>query len=620
MPDLNRTVLKIASEQGMGIVSLGMIIMKALKNSGFEVYGEREFNSLIKGGRTNIQINFGNQPIRSLSQTIDIGLGIDREGVLDCLETLKEGGILIHGFDRWQKAIKNLPKLADQKNLTVIQVPAREIALENGGNVLMTNVVLLGFLWRVLGLDLTSLKEQITDKFGSKKEFLPINLRCGEAGYNYSEADLNEIQNKFQLNTVTEEEIQERSQKMLIDGNSAIGLGAIQAGVRAYYAYPMSPSSSLLSYLAKIAPQTGMLVKQLEDEISVVQTTIGSMHVGARALCATSGGGFDLMTETVSLSAMIETPLVVVLGQRPGPATGLPTWTAQGDLELAVYASHGEFTRCVIAISDPQSAYIQIQKAFNLAEKYQIPVIVLTEANIAMSYHTETPFEENIVPIERHLTVASQDLDNQSELPTFIPPETRTQQNWEEVDKLRSSDRYKLTESGISPRWLPGSSHTVYFANGDEHGADGTLTEEEELSGQMINKRIRKTDFLQAELPEPEEFVFNSEATQTITLVGWGSSQNVALDTFQELAQAYPQIKLVYLHYTYIWPLQTNTLKQYQTNSQKLLILEGNQTGQLARLIHSEAEIEFDNKLLKGNGRPFYVEEVWNFLEQNLNS
>jgi len=319
---------------------------------------------------------------------------------------------------------------------------------------------------------------------------------------------------------------------------------------------------------------------------------LGSMHMGTRALVATSGGGFDLMTETVSLSGMIETPLVTIIVQRPGPATGLPTWTAQGDLNMAVYSSHGEFPRIVIACSDPQSCYDNVQHAFNLAEKYQIPVIILSEATIGMSYETTAPFKSGNIEIVRGLVSEEQ-----------------------ELSELNQNDRYKITENGVSKRWLPGNSKSVYFANGDEHWEGGELTEDADKAEQMIEKRIKKIQSITNELPEPE--IYGVDKNADISFVGWGSSKNTVLDVIQILENE--GIKVNYLHYNYVWPLKTEKLLDFYNNNSNVNLIEGNYEGQLGNLLEGKTGLKFKSRLLKWNGRPFYIEDVLNFVKTNLN-
>jgi 2-oxoglutarate/2-oxoacid ferredoxin oxidoreductase subunit alpha len=618
-----KAVIKIAGEQGMGIESTGFIVMNALKNLGFWVYGEREFNSLIKGGKSSIQITASPNKVRSMSQFSKIGVGVDREGVLDLVESLENGGVLIHGFDRWSKVIKNLPSIAEEKNLSLISIPAREIALENGGNIVMINVVLLGFLWQVLGLELETLKQQISNQFSKKPELININQNCAQAGFDFQpeNIDIQLLKQKFSLEASFKDLILDKN-RILIDGNSAIGLGAIKAGVRVYYAYPMSPSTSILSYLAKTAKKTGILVKQLEDEISVAQATLGSSYAGTRSMCGTSGGGFDLMTETVSLAGMVETPWVCVIAQRPGPATGLPTWTGQADLNIAIYGGHGEFARLVVGCSDPSDCYTLVPTVHNLAEKYQLPAVILTEASIGMSSFSEEKFSESTSKIERYLSIEKNNLEN-SDLKVNFNLEQIETQNFDIVDKLESTDRYKITENGISKRWIPGGSETIYFANGDEHLEDGSLTEEAENSKAMFHKRNLKSQTLLADLPEPE--IYSNKNLKTglnenkIGIVGWGSTKNVVLDALDILSD----YSIDYLHYTYLWPLKTEKFVEFAKNHTHLLLIENNYTGQLGGLLEAKTGFKFTHKFLKFDGRSIYVEEIIKeigfILSKNLN-
>jgi 2-oxoglutarate ferredoxin oxidoreductase subunit alpha len=571
-----RIAIKIAGEAGMGVDSTGAIVMKALKNLGYYIYGEREFASIIKGLNSSLQIEVSKRKVRAKTQQADIAVAIDREGLRDALKSVVDGGVIIHGFTHWNKVIKDLPQQAEARNISVHQIPARDIAEENGGGIIMVNVILLGYLWKVLGLKIESLHKQIEQQFSKKPKLLPINYTCSQAGYDYEVEDASALE----VPLTRLEGGLDTHKRMVIDGNNAIVLGAIQAGVRAYYAYPMSPSSSILTGMANAAKDFGLVVKQAEDEITVAQLTLGSMHTGTRAMCATSGGGYDLMTETVSLSGMIETPWVCVVAQRPGPATGLPTWTAQGDLNLAVNAAHGEFSRCVIAVSDAESGFELIQHALNIAEEYQIPVTVLTEAVIGMSYSLEQKFDAK-VEIKRGL-VADKDLEG-----------------------LESEDRFANTESGISKRWLPGTSETIYYANGDEHAPDGSITEEAELVREGITKRIRKMDVLKKSLPEP---VVHGSNRSKLGIIGWGSTKNVVLDVQDILEKE--GVKFDYLHVEYMWPLRTETIEKFMEKHDKVMIMEGNATGQFAQLLKGQCGLEPDELWLKWDGRPFYVEEV----------
>ena len=575
---MSRTAIKIAGESG-SLSTAGNIVVQCLRQLGFHTYTEREFPSLIKGGRANFQINFAKYPIRSLSHNIPLGVGLDREGVLDCLDTLSDGGILIHGFDRWNKAIKDLVERADAKKLQVVEIPAREIAQSLGGSAIMVNTVLVGFLFKTLGLDLQPMLDALSLQLAKKPALLKINIECAKAGYDFKlDKELVLDSSLTFQSSALDQELP--SDHLFLDGNTAIALGAIHSGCRVHYQYPMSPSTTVLISLANMANESGMLIKQAEDEISAVQLALGSMHTGTRALTATSGGGLDLMTETISLSGMIETPLVIVNVQRPGPATGLPTWTGQADLNLAIYSGHGEYGKAVISCSDLQDCFLNIQHAFNIAEKYQVPVILLSEANIAMSSLTTDKFIQNTIEIDRGLVANPQEM-----VPT---------------------KRYEITQSGVSNRWIPGDSEAIYYANGDEHSEDGSIDESPE-SGLMIAKRIRKLDTMKNDLPQPDIY---GEKIADVSFVGWGSTKNTILDAMDQLKLSNPDLKVNYLHYTYLFPLKTDLLLDFVSKNSNVIYIEGSATGQLADLITKETRLDTSNRMLKWNGRPFYLEEI----------
>jgi len=572
---MNRLRIKIVGESGAGLLSTGEIVTKALVKMGFYVVAEREYQSLIKGGYACFSINISDEEIYGISSEVDILLSIDQSSLHEYVGDLKGGGVLIHGYERL--GVKADVESAEQRGCKIVHLKVREIAEEMGGNVLMKNVVLAGMLWKNLGFDYSWIKAEVERKFASKPRLLAIDLKCLEAGY-----ERVEISQKMQ-------EPNKKHDHVLIEGNHAIALGAVHAGCDIYYAYPMSPASSILTHIAKIATKSKVQVKQVEDEISVANMVLGSMYMGARAFCATSGGGYDLMTETVSLAAITETPFVAVIAQRPGPGTGLPTWTGQGDLNLALYSSHGEFTRLVLAVSDPSNAFDLIQHAFNYAEEFQIPVILLTEKAIGETMISIPQFEQGKIPIKRGIT-SGKDLEN-----------------------IKSTDRFKITENGISKRWLPSSSETFYFANGDEHKEDGSITEDAKEASEMYAKRIRKTKTLKAALPEAE--IFGEKENAEISFVGWGSSLNIMRDTIKEYAAK--GIKVNYLHFTYIWPLKTKTLEEFFSKNKNVHLIEGNYTGQLGKLIEGETDLKFKGKFLKYNGRSIFLEDVKAYIDSN---
>ncbi|MCK5612790.1 2-oxoacid:acceptor oxidoreductase subunit alpha [Candidatus Pacearchaeota archaeon] len=574
---MDRTTLKIAGESGMGLLSVGRIVAKVLKGMGFYVHSDREYPSLIKGGHSNLQIDFNSKPIHSLSRDVDLVIALDRAGLLEYLDVVKKGGILVHGYER-HHLIKDLHTKAKKKGIKVIYLPAHTIARQLGGTDVMVNMVLLGLIWRVLGFDLKPLEAAIKKQFASKPKLLAIDLKCVRAGY------------KAEGQKVPQYKIsipKSKPKSLLLDGNMGITLGAIEAGVRTFFQYPMSPSSSILMYLANFSHDTKMVVKQAEDEITASQLTLGAMFMGSRSFTATSGGGYDLMTETVSLAGMTETPWVCVLCQRPGPATGLPTWTGQGDLNMVIHSSHGEFPRLVVAASDPTSCYEIIQHAMNYAEEFQIPVIVLSEKTIAEA-QTMVPIFNSKIPIKRGL-VTGKDLES------VVP-----------------SDRFKITKSGVSSRWLPGSAKAGYYGNGDEHKEDGRLTEEGPACAAMMAKRMRKMETLKKALPDAK--VYGVSKGADISFIGWGSSKGAMLDTIEAMKKQGKKVN--YLHYEYMWPFKEKAAEKFFKDNKNVHILEGNYQGQLADMVEAGIHKRFKGRLLKYDGRHFFLEDILDYIKK----
>ena len=570
----NRFVIKVSGASGQGINSVGETISRAIKETGLYSFGYREYPSLIKGGYACFQVDFSDVPLQSSSHLTDVLLVLSVGAFSAYLSTVAPGGTVIHSVIGLQLS-EAQQQLITEKEIKVVFVPAQQLVKEAGGHPLMANTFLLGVLWKLLGLSFEPLVEVLKRIFKKKPEVIEPNIAMLHAGRDFQDAQLHPISLAFSPDQSLIDDI-------IMSGNQAISLGAVAAGVRAYYAYPMTPSSSILSYLAAISHETGMLVKQIEDEISVAEMTIGSSFAGTRAMCGTSGGGFDLMSESVSLAAMTETPFVCVLAQRPGPATGLPTWTNAGDLLLSVFAGHGEYPRAVLAVSDLASAFTLTQVAHNLAEEYQIPVILLTEKQIAESHFQIKDLPESI-EIKRGLV------------------------SQEGLASLTKMDRYSSTDSGVSPRWLPGQCAPTYDANSDEHLGDGTLTEDAVPSKEIFEKRMRKQEVLAAAFPEP--VLFGDEDPELL-LVGWGSVKLAILDGIELYKKTEGAKKVSYLHYEYMFPLRSERLLSLAQKAQKVVFVENNGTGQLAKLVRMETGYAPHATYLKNDGRPFFVTEI----------
>jgi len=572
---IQRASVKFGGASGQGINTIGILLVRALKSDGNRVFAYREYPSLIKGGVASYQVDFSNKEINSSSRYCNILLAFTPKSLNEYLKDVKENGIIV--YDKKDINLTDEQKLyIEKRNISSIFLDSESIALEAGGTKIMSNVVMLGFLWRILGLQIDPLLDVVLKHFEKKNVDIEAEENCIKAGYN-SATFRPEYGKKLDM---PKKEFFRKDYGYVMTGNNAIALGAISGGVRAYYAYPMTPSTSIFKYMGENAKETGILVKQAENEITAVQLAMGSMYMGTRALVATSGGGFDLMSETISCAGLSETPLVVILSQRAGASTGLPTWTGASDLNVALKASHGEFPRVVIATSDAKSSYTLIQKAFNLAEIYQLPVILLMEKQISESIFN---FKEmpRVEKIDRGLIEKT------------------------EVDV----ERYQITDTGISPRWIPSKGKKPYLANSDEHSQDGSSIEDSEGTIAMANKRLKKLETLTKELPEPTLY---GDKNPDLIFVGWGSVKNAVLDAIKFINDSR---KIAYLHYEYISPLKTEKLEKLIAENKRLVLVENNQTGQLGNYIKENIGYEFKEKLLKYDGRPFFVEDILDFLK-----
>lgn len=595
---MQRISLKITGAQGQGINAIGEILAKGLKRSGYCIFGYREYMSLIKGGHASYQLDVSDQAIRSTETQVNVLVALNHHGLEQNLREVKKGGVVVHETADWKFSTSDQQFLKESE-IRVVCLPIDEVLRKLKAKPILSNVLFASFVWASLGQGSDVLKALVAEKFARKKDLLDLNMRCIEEGFTLAAAHA-EVR-------VTLPAPQDRWRNhLLLTGSHAMGLGAVHAGVRFYAGYPMTPSSPLLSYIADIQGKTGLVVKQAEDEITAAQMASGAMFMGTRALTATSGGGFDLMSETLSMNGIIENPTVFILAQRPGPATGLPTWTAQGDLLLAVHTSHGEFARCVVAVSDSQDSFDLLPEAFNLAEEYQISVIVLTDKQIAEALYTQAPFDQKEAELCRGKLVTD-------------PKELR---------KLKGTDRYDPgAKDGISPRWLPGTEAETYCAQADEHSADGTVDETASNTKLQFEKRLRKLQALKKVLPEPEWFVVQKGALRQaqgdtqgfdILLVGWGSTKGPVLDVLETLAREDRAARIGYLHFTYLWPLRTERFVKLAGKAERTILIEGNYQGQLGMLLRQESGVEMGEKILKYDGRPFFTDELLALICQKL--
>lgn len=548
----------LCGEAGQGIQTVEEILVQSVKLGGYNVFSSKEYMSRIRGGENSTEIRVSPKRVTAYVDRIDILIAISK-GAIDHLEERISPDTLIIGDEK---------TLAEVERQEVIKIPFLKMAAEIGGPI-YANVIAAGTLCRVLNVDKEIFNECITAMFKRKgEEILQNDLKAGEEGYKIGDELI--TSGKFDINIQKDPKIRD---EILINGTDAVGLGCIAGGCRFMSSYPMTPSTPLQTFIAGHSTEFEMIFEQAEDEIAAINMGLGASYAGARSIVATSGSGFALMSEAVGLSGMIETPIIIYLAQRPGPAVGLPTKTAQEDLNLALYSSPGETPRAIFAPGNFEDAFFLTQHAFNLADKYQIPVFILTDQYFADIYY-------NIADIGLNR------IDNQNYI----------------IKTVADYSRYEITRDGISPRGIPGYGEGLVVVDSDEHDTEGHLTEDLHLRNKMVEKRLKKLDGIQKDAISPE-LVGNPD--YKILVVGWGSTYGVIKEALENLGRN----DIAFLYFKQVYPLHADTL-QYLERSEKTIIFENNVTSQFGALIRQLTGFKIDDKILKYNGMPFSVEEV----------
>lgn len=551
--------IMVAGEAGQGVQTIGIILARAFAQSGCHVFADQDYESRIRGGHNFFRIRVKDSQALAISEPLDILIALNRESLaMHCNELTKTGIAISDEFRD--------PDLSRQYK--IIPIPLAGLAEEKAGDRRAFNSVAAGAAMGVAGFNFDLLSTVIKDYFAHG--LAENNIKAAQAGYEY-------VQQQTMANIKSDLTTIMKSSRLLINGNEAVAMGALAAGCKFLSAYPMTPSTPIIEFMASYESDFNTVVIQPEDEIAAVHMAIGASYAGVRAMTVTSGGGFSLMTEGLGLSGMTETPLVIILGQRPGPAIGLPTRTEQGDLQFAINASHGEFPRAIFAPSTAENAFWLTIKAFNAAEKYQVPVILLTDHYLATSYFTVDKFDTSAIFIDRGLPL-----------------------NEEEMGKLSEYKRHRITGSGISPRALPALSQALVVTDSDEHNEEGHLIEDAETRVRMTDKRLKKTSALRKEIAFP---LIYGPKSANITLVGWGSTFGPLYEASTFLRKQGVNINL--LHFTEIWPFPTRGVSSLLINSDKILIIENNATGQFSNLFTSKTGLKVHSTILKYDGRPF---------------
>jgi 2-oxoglutarate ferredoxin oxidoreductase subunit alpha len=570
--------IKIGGEAGQGIQTIGGTLARLFARSGLHVFTHQDYESRIRGGHNFYQVRLSDKPVTASRDGIDILIALERESIHRHGDELTEQGLIVYDSIALKEK-HDAPCFLD--------VPFENLALEHAGNKIMSNSVAIGAVLGMLGMDMGVLRNIFEDTFGKKGEdIVKGNLKAAEAGRDYA------VKQCEKCSCTVPVAVSSGRPRMLIAGNDAIGLGAVASGLKFYSAYPMTPSTGIMNYIAGKEAGYGIIVEQAEDEISAINMALGASFAGVRAMTGTSGGGFALMTEGLSLAGMTETPLVIALAQRPGPATGFPTRTEQGDLQFALSAGHGEFPRVIFAPGTPEQAFYLTNKAFGIAEKYQVTVIIITDQYLADSEWTFDGFDTE------KIHYADQRLRGHA------------------LQELKEYNRHSFTDTGVTPLAIPGDSKHLVITDSDEHDEEGHIVEDAETRLKMLDKRFfKKIPHLREEIAGP---AFYGDNDPEIVLAGWGSTYGVLKETVDLLSGGR---KTAMLHFSELYPFPETEKFDYLTilsNASITFCIENNATGQFARLVRAETGYDFTVKINKYDGRPFTVDQLSGELNAHI--
>ena len=566
---------KIAGEAGAGVMTTGQSLATLVSNLGYSVFGYAEYPSLIRGGHNTYQVTFSKETVRSPKDTIDVLVALNLNGIKLHLNELTTKSTVIYDSTMFSEDELDLPT-----RIKRIDLPMRKIATDNNADSLLANNAALGAAVAALGLPFVELENVISRSFASKGTNIIVqNVKVAKDGFDF-------VITKFPQ--ITQSPKISRKNQLLISGNEAIALGALAAGCKFFSGYPMTPTSALMHFLAKNGPKHDMVVKHTEDEISAVNMAIGASFTGVRSMTATSGGGFALMSEGVSLAGITETPLVVVEGQRPGPATGMPTWTAQEDLEFVLSAGHGEFPRIILSPGDISECFWLTVEAFNLADIYQTPVIILVDKMVLESHSTVEIFDLTKIPIDRGKLITNPGKE------------------------VKTYHRYQLTASGISPRAIPGMRGHVFAANSDEHDEAGQSTEDGKLRIQMTQKRFKKLSLLTS---KTQPFRPINPQKGKLKIISFGSNKGAILDALELVGD---KSNYSFLSMDKLNPINIKSLTNYLKDGKNTIVVENNYTGQLESYLTKLTGVQPKYRIRRFDGRPFLARDLAKIFEKTI--
>jgi len=549
----------IGGEAGQGIDTIGDLLTQVFVQAGFYTFTIKDFESRIRGGYNFTQIRVSDRPVHASVDQVDVIIALSRDAVVNQRERLAESGVII--FDDTVQF--------DDLEACHYPAPLEKIAKQVGGDARMMNAAALGAVLSILNFPFTLAQEALTEIFGRKGEkVVASNVNVAKTLYDMTKDNFTGAC-KYNLETLESGPCKD---KLLITGNRALALGAIAANLKWISSYPMSPSTSLFQDVISYSQQFKIGALQTEDEISSLAMAIGASYAGARSMVSTSGGGFSLMVEALGFAAMVEVPVVIYNAQRPGPSTGLPTRTEQADLLFMGFASQGEFPRIMLAPKDPLEAFDVATRAFNLAEKFQVPVMILGDQYFADSVMNVPRIDVSAVSVDRGKLAKS--------------------------GSNHGYKRYLFTDDGISPRAFPGNKGKTVVSAGNVHREDGHITEAASVRDLMVQKFMNKIPRILADLNPPQ--LYGEKKAET-TLMTWGSTWGAANEAMEILAEKGESINQ--LHFCDIFPLRTERLRDIFSKSKRVIAVEQNVTSQFAALVRMETGLSVSQHINKYDGR-----------------
>jgi 2-oxoglutarate ferredoxin oxidoreductase subunit alpha len=573
----------IGGEAGDGIASTGKIFAQALSRAGRHVFTSKDFASRIRGGYTAYKIRTSTEQVQSVVDRLDVLIALTQRTIDENLDELHENSIIIYDGERsWEAEVP--------EEMIGVSVPLKSLA-EDAGGAIMANIVALGAASELTGFDIENLDESLEKRFGDKGEkIVQNNCEAARKGRdyvreNYPDVDTGEWE--YELETTDEDYV-------LLNGDEAIGMGAIAAGCRFYSGYPITPATDVMEYLTGRIEQYGGTVVQAEDELSAINMALGAARAGARAMTATSGPGIDLMAETFGLVATSETPLVICDVMRSGPSTGMPTKQEQGDLNMLLYGGHGEIPRFVVAPTTVAECFHKTVEAFNYAEKYQTPVYLVADLSLAVTEQTFAPeeFDMDDVEIDRGKVVDEGEIDE-----------------W--LDEQGRFTPHAATDDGISPRALPGTIDGAHMSTGLEHDELGRRTEDTDVRVEQVDKRNRKVDTArEREDWSPREF---GDPDSDNLVISWGSNEGAIREAMDYLDEEGVDVRFISVPYIFPRPDLTEAVEA----AENTMVVECNANGQFADVIEGDV-LERVDRINKYTGVRFKADELAESITDEL--